>query len=82
MNDNIYQTSDLYLAAWLLSRGFVLEDVSHANPKRLLFVFQDRPDRPQLVHDFQCGTATGNLADFVYQLRRAKRLLYADRNGE
>ena len=74
MSDNIYRTSDFYLSAFLLSQGLTLLDVGHNNPKRLEFVFQDRPDRPQLVHDFLCGTATGNLADFVYQLRRAKRL--------
>ena len=73
-----YRSSDLYVSAWLLSQGLVLLDIDRTNPRRLDFVFQDRPDRAQLVHDFQCGTATGNLADFIYQLRRAKRLLYAE----
>lgn len=73
-----YATSDLYLSAWLLSQGLVLLDIDRGNPRRLEFVFEDRPDRPQLAHDFLCGKATGNLADFIYQLRRAKRLLYAE----
>lgn len=73
-----YRSSDLYVSAYLLAQGLTLLDVDRSDPRRLEFVFEDRPDRPQLVHDFLCGTANGNLADFIYQLRRAKRLLYAE----
>ena len=82
MSENNYVTSDMYLSAFLLSQGFVLEDIDRSDGKRLGFVFQDRPDRPQLVHNFLSGKAIVNVADFIYQLRRAKRLLYADRNDE
>ena len=82
MSENNYVTSDMYLSAFLLSQGFVLEDIDRSDGKRLRFVFQDRPDRPQLVHNFLSGKAIVNVADFIYQLRRAKRLLYADRNDE
>lgn len=78
MSKNTYRTSDLYIAAWLMSKGIALLDIDHSNPQRLEFIFEDQPDRPQLVHEFLCGRAEGNLADFIYQLRRAKRLLYAE----
>ena len=81
MNVALYQTSDFYLAAWLLSKGFMLENLDHTDPKRFEFIFQDRPDRPELVKEFISGRAVGNVADFVYQLRRAKNLLYAESKG-
>ncbi len=74
---SLYKTSDLYIAAWLLSKGLELQDVDHRNNRRCDFIFVDRQDRPAFVHSFMCGRATGNLADFIYYLKRAKRLLYS-----
>ncbi len=72
-----YRTSDLYIAAWLLSKGLQLKGIDRSNKQRNDFIFQDRSDRPELVRQFTCGSATGNVADFVYYLGRAKRLLYS-----
>lgn len=72
-----YRTSDLYVTAWLLSNGLQIRGLDRHNPRRNDFIFRDREDRPQLVHSFLCGRAVGNLADFVFNLRRAKRLLYS-----
>ena len=75
--NGIYKTSDLYAAAFLLSKGFQLQSVDRSNKQRNDFVFADRPDRPELVHSFMTGQAMGNLAGFIYHLKRAKRLLYS-----
>lgn len=75
--DGNYRTSDLWVTAWLLSNGLELRDVDRHNPRRCDFVFADRPDRPELVRLFVCGQAVGNLADFIFHLRKAKRLLYS-----
>ena len=75
--NGIYCTSDLYLTAWLLSNGLELSDIDRRNPRRCDFVFLDRQDRPGLVHSFMCGQATGKIGDFIFSLRRAKRLLYS-----
>ena len=72
-----YQTSDLYAAAYLLSMGLKLLDVDRSDRRRCNFVFLDREDRRDLVRAFMCGQAHGNLPDFVYHLKRAKRLLYS-----
>jgi hypothetical protein len=72
-----YRTSDLYIAAWLLSKGLELKDIDRRDRRRSDFIFVDRQDRPELVRSFMCGRATGNLADFIYYLKRAKRLLYS-----
>lgn len=75
--NNQYPTSDLYVAAYLLSTGLKLLAVDHSDSRRCIFVFLDRDDRPDLVRAFMCGQAQGNLPDFVYHLKRAKRLLYS-----
>lgn len=76
--ETIYQTSDLYLAAWLLLNGLALEKVDHSSDRRRsTFIFEDRPDRLQLVHEFLHGSAVGNVVDFTYSLRKVKRLLYS-----
>ena len=75
--NGLYRTSDLYVAAWLLTKGFELQNIDRSNSRRCDFIFADRQDRAELVHQFLCGRAVGNLADFVFNLRRAKRLLYS-----
>ena len=75
--DGTYKTSDFYIAAWLLSKGLQLAGLDRRNLRRINFIFEDRPDRPELVNQFLCGSATGNVVDFVFYMRRAKRLLYS-----
>jgi len=60
--DGTYRTSDLYIAAWLLSRGLQLQDIDRRDRRRCDFIFMDRPDRPELVREFICGSAIGNIA--------------------
>ena len=48
--DGNYRTSDLYVAAWLLANGLELQGIDRHNSQRCQFIFQDRPDRPQLVN--------------------------------
>jgi hypothetical protein len=72
-HDTIYSTSDLYIAAWLLLNGLPMQKVDqHSDPRRSTFIFEDRPDRPKLVHDFLHGLAVGNVVDFTYSLRKVK----------
>lgn len=72
-----YQTSDLYVASYLLLMGLELLDIDRSDRRRCNFVFADREDRAVLVHSFMVGRATANLPDFIYHLKRAKRLLYS-----
>lgn len=75
--DGTYRTSDFYIAVWLLSNGLQLQGIDRSNKRRNDFIFIDREDRPELVHCFMCGRAEGNLPDFIYYIRKAKRLLYS-----
>ena len=72
-----YRTSDIYVASYLLSKGLELQGVGRRNSQRCDFIFIDREDRPGLVRAFTCGQAEGNLTDFLYHLKRAKRVLYS-----
>ena len=76
-----YVTSDIYVAAWLLSNGLHIKGIDRHNPQRSDFIFQDRGDRPELVRQFVCGSATGSVADFVYKQQAVwkdlKRLGYS-----
>lgn len=60
--DGIYRTSDFYIAAWLLSKGFQLQGIDRSNKRRNNFIFIDGEDRPQLVHYnfFRPHSAVGN----------------------
>jgi len=73
--NGIHRTGDLCIAARLLSKGLELKDIDRGNSRRSDFVFADRQHRPELVHSFMCGRATGNLADFICYVKGAKRLL-------
>ena len=75
--DGNYRTSDLYVAAWLLANGLQVQGIDRHNPQRFDFIFLDREDRPRLVQTFVRGQAMGNLPDFIYYIRKAKRLLYS-----
>lgn len=75
--DGTYKTSDFYIVAYLLSKGLQIQGIDRHNPRRSEFIFIDREDRPQLVQSFLCGQAVGNLPDFIFHLRKAKRLLYS-----
>ena len=72
-----YRTSDIYIASWLLSKGLQLQEIDRCDKQRVYFIFIDREDRPNLVRSFMCGQAEGNLPDFLYHFKRAKRLLYS-----
>ena len=75
--DKSYKTSDIYIVAWLLSKGLELQGIDRHDICRCEFILIDRPDRPQLVNQFLCGSATGNVVDFIFYMRRAKKLLYS-----
>jgi len=49
----------------------------HSNKQRSAFIFKDRADRPELVRQFLVGSATGNVVDLIFYLKRAKRMLYS-----
>ncbi len=70
--------SDFYLAAFLRAKGFQLLNIDKNDPRRALFVFQDRKDRQNLVEDFLFGRAQIELKSFVSAIKELKQLLHSD----
>lgn len=64
MNMETFSTHDLYLASALKINGFRLVDLKKDFNGRGLFVFEDRPDRPQFVKGYFSGELTGSLKAF------------------
>ena len=78
-NEDIIQfkTSDFYLSAFLLSKGFKLLDIDKSNPQRALFVFQDKKERQGLVEDFLFGRTKVEPKGFVSAIKELKQLLHS-----
>jgi len=62
----IYGTSDLYIAAWLLLKGSQLQNMDRSDVRRSEFMFSDWRHEPDIVRPSICGPATVNTADYVY----------------
>lgn len=59
-----FETHDLYLSAALKIHNFKLLDLKTNGNGRGIFVFEDQPNRPQLVRAYFSGELTGSLKAF------------------
>ena len=69
---NLYSTTDTALAAWLYSQGLELADVDSSEFPSVFYFKNSDPKLQQIVRDFQCGKAEGNIIVFF---RAYKKLL-------
>jgi len=70
----IYGTSDLYLAAYLKSKGMGIMD-REVEGRRITFLFEDTPEREKLVRDF-FNNGTVSVADYVHALQDVKSVVF------
>ncbi len=77
MND-VYETSDLGLAAALLTYNAVLAKVDKENPKRAVFVFLHSIELPSLVELFWAGELEVNALRYFENTKRLKSRIYGD----
>lgn len=70
MNAKPYQTSDIALAAFLLTSGFNLHEVEAG--RRAVFSFVDKPDLPKQVMQFINGQSTVEPGLFLNNLKTLK----------
>ena len=49
--NNIYESTDLYLAAFLRARGMTITGIEREG-RRSIFCFEDTPEREDLVREF------------------------------
>jgi len=62
--DRIYETSDLYLAAYLKTRGLRLWAVDRSDPGRVVFCLTPRPDPADIVA-YSENRAIGNVVEIA-----------------
>ena len=61
----IFETSDIYLASALRTKGLKLLDIRTDNESdRGIFMFEDTPNREKLVRDYRMGNLEGNLKSY------------------
>jgi len=70
----IYATSDLYLSAYLKSRGMRITD-KEINGRRTTFIFEDIPNREELIRDFY-NKGPVNITDYVHAIQDIKAIVF------
>lgn len=68
----VYRTSDIPLAAYLVSEGFKLLDIDYGSPRAVIIFLQDSRRMAECIHDFQLCRAMGNIVLFHNALRHLK----------
>ncbi len=71
----VFESSGLYLSAFLKARGLRLVDHHKAGGNKLMFVFEDRSDRQELVQDFY-NNGTVDASAFVNSVQSLKTLIF------
>ncbi|MFC1874097.1 DUF5659 domain-containing protein [Chloroflexota bacterium] len=74
METEIYETSDIALASYLLASGIPLLSLNRNNPRRAIFVFESPP--PELVSTWQQGTATVNALAYYNSYQSLKSMVF------
>jgi hypothetical protein len=69
-----YETTDLYLGAFLKAQGLGLLD-RRLDGRRVTFIFADRSDRTSLVRDFY-NNGQVRVNDLVHALQDLKAAIY------
>ena len=69
-----YATSDLYLSAYLKSRGMKIID-KETDGRRTTFIFEDVPNREELIRDFY-NRGPINASDYIHALQDIKAIVF------
>ena len=72
----IFETTDFYLACFLRCIGYDLDGARRAG-QRVVFVFQDRPERPRDLMGFFSDKVTVKPLRFVAAIKDLKALLHS-----
>ncbi len=78
MEKKIFQISDFYTSAFLLSQGFKLITLNRGNPRRIFFAFEDKEGREKLIEDFFHSEVVVEPRKFIAAIKELKSLIYSD----
>lgn len=70
-----FGVADLYMAAFLLTRGMRFLRVEREGERRHRFFFQDRPDRPELMRAY-VDDGTVRVKDYRHALDDLRALIH------
>lgn len=73
---SVYETKDLYLAAFLRAKSFRLRDVKRNGTREAVFVFEDRPDREALLLAYYNNEGSIEPLAYVNAWKDLKALTY------
>lgn len=71
----MYQTSDLPLAAYLLLKGYELDEINTNNKKRFFFCFIEEPQESE-IESFMFNKAKVAPLEYYSKIKDAKSLIY------
>lgn len=74
-NLKTYKTTNLFLAASLKLHGFKLIDFEQANPGKIIFVFEDRPERQDIVRRFFSNELQGPLRGYGEEWKNLRTMI-------
>ena len=74
--EGTYATHDLYLAAYLRSRGFLLAEVRPNGGGRAVFVFQDKTERADLILAYYNAQGSIEPLNYANALKDLKALAF------
>lgn len=77
-DENIFETKDFYLSAFLLARGYKLISVNRDDPQRVLFAFNDFEDREELLRDFLYSKSSIEPQAFINSIKALKQVLHSN----
>ena len=77
MSQQTFETTDFYLASFLLSQGVRMLELKPIDDRgRKAFVFDDSSQRAELVNEYHLGTPLVDVRNFVASIRRLKNGMY------
>ena len=78
-NQNTFPTDNFQLACYLLSEAIPLLSLDKANPRRVLFVFEESEQRKALTRKYMSYQAETEVHRIFSAQKDLKQLLYQDR---
>ena len=83
MNDGTYKTTDLYLAAVLLSKGaeFLKFERTGGLKSQVVFVLTvGNLDHIQIINDFKSNNLNGSISEFIKQFKILRASMFVELN--
>lgn len=77
-NKHHFETDNFQLASYLLSNSCTLSSVDKTNPKRVVFIFEDSPERERLTQEFLSYRGLVEPHKFFSAQKDLKQLIYGE----